>query len=337
MVFDEKDRLPAETFAAMREAGDFAMAVPLTYGGAGSSSGAVLDRLIELGQKDASVSWVAGVSVVSKVLAARLGDDTVLKEIFADPRSVSCGSGRPECGTGTRDGDDVLVTGAWPNVSGCEDADWAGLGLMLDGAPHVAYIPAGDLRVEHTWRTVGMRATGSHTLTAGAVRVPAAFVLPMRPFPVDDVLLFALTVLGPVIGAARGALNATTAMFGTGRKPFMTAYTSMGESPGARHWLAEATHLITRAEQTAHTIAAAVDADGPIPPADLPRWQMAQSSAARDCRTAVDMLLDLHGGGGFSIDNPIQRFWRDVAADSRHPHLNPYLATENLGKVLTAG
>jgi hypothetical protein len=65
---------------------------------------------------------------------------------------------------------------------------------------------------------------------------------------IQDAMLHALTVLGSVVGAMRGALDAINAMFASGRKPFMTEYSRMGESPGARHWLAEATHLVSRAE-----------------------------------------------------------------------------------------
>lgn len=45
-------------------------------------------------------------------------------------------------------------------------------------------------------------------------------------------------------------------------------------------------------------------------------------------------MLDLHGSSGFHMSNPLQRFWRDVAVGSRHPHLNPYLAVERSGSLL---
>lgn len=326
---ETRDRLTPETIAALRAEGDFALAVPVAHGGRGASTETILRRLIALGRRDASAAWVVGVGVVSKTLAARMATETTQKELFSDPDALICGSGRPDCGQA----DGGTISGAWPNVSGCEDATWAGLAVMVDGVPHFAHVPLADLRVEKTWRVAGMRATGSHTVVAERLGIPDGRLVPFRPFRLNDVLLFGLTVLGPVIGGARGALDATQAMFGTGRKPFMTAYTSMGESPGARHWLAEAAHLIERAERTALAVAAASDGDE-VPPSDLARWHMEEASAARDCRAAVDMLLDLHGAGGFGVGNPVQRFWRDVAVGSRHPHLNPYLAVENYGKAL---
>jgi hypothetical protein len=61
---------------------------------------------------------------------------------------------------------------------------------------------------------------------------------------------------------------------------------------------------------------------------------MALADAGQDCRAAVEWMLDLHGASGFDMSNVLQRFWRDVAVGSRQPHLNPYLAVENLGTAL---
>lgn len=62
---------------------------------------------------------------------------------------------------------------------------------------------------------------------------------------------------------------------------------------------------------------------------------MVLADAGRDCRAAVERMLDLRGASGFQTANTLQRFWRDVAVGSRHPHLNPYLTVGNLGTALT--
>jgi alkylation response protein AidB-like acyl-CoA dehydrogenase len=178
----------------------------------------------------------------------------------------------------------------------------------------------------------GMRGTGSHTVVADDVLVPAERVVAASPFPTDDLMSYAMTVLGPVVGAAHGALDAVRAMFASDRKPFMTSYTRMGESAGARQWLAEATHLVHRAETTMLAVAKEVDATG-VSDQDGPRLHMDLADAARDCRSAVERLLDLHGASGFAT-NALQRYWRDIAVGSRHPHLNPYLAVERYGQLV---
>jgi alkylation response protein AidB-like acyl-CoA dehydrogenase len=113
----------------------------------------------------------------------------------------------------------------------------------------------------------------------------------------------------------------------------MTAYARMGDSPGARHWLAEAAYLTERAERTMLAVARAADPARDIA-AHSAQLHMDLADAARDCRSAVDRLLDLGGVRGFNTTSPLQRYWRDIAVGSRHPHLNPYLALERLGLAL---
>lgn len=95
-----------------------------------------------------------------------------------------------------------------------------------------------------------------------------------------------------------------------------------------------------RAERTMTAVARAADAggrtaaDGARTAADGARLQMDLADAGRDCRAALERMLDLHGSTGFAATNPLQRHWRDVAVGSRHPHLNPYLAVENYGRAV---
>ncbi|GAA1560030.1 acyl-CoA dehydrogenase family protein [Kribbella lupini] len=329
----EHDERPApEGLQALREGGVFALRTPQDCGGAWADAETIARQLTGLGRACPSTAWIAGTCVTSKNLAGRsfAGSET---EFFADPDALFCGSGVPGA-RGEQVPEGVRVNGRWPNVSGCEDAVWAGLAVMVDDVFSFALIPTADLVVERTWAMAGMSGTGSHTLVADDVVVPAERITQAAPFTVNDMMLFAITVLGPVVGAAQGALDLTNAMFASQRKPFMTAYTRMGESPGARHWLAEATHLVNRAENTLLEVAREADA-AELSAVDGPRLRMALADAGQDCRAAVERMLDLHGASGFATSNALQRFWRDVAVGSRHPHLNPYLAVENFGTSLT--
>ncbi|MET7990755.1 hypothetical protein ABZU76_07570 [Amycolatopsis sp. NPDC005232] len=90
---------------------------------------------------------------------------------------------------------------------------------------------------------------------------------------------------------------------------------------------------MNRAENTMLEVAREASS-AELSPADGPRLRRALADAGQDCRAAVDRMLDLHGASGFVRSNVLQRFWRDVAVGSRHPHLHPYLAVENLGTAL---
>jgi alkylation response protein AidB-like acyl-CoA dehydrogenase len=260
------------------------------------------------------------------------------KEVFADPDALFCGVGQPTA-RGEHGPGGVRVTGRWAAASGCEDATWASLGMMVDGAFALAVVPTSGLTVDRDWHVAGMRGTGSHSLVADGLLVPAERIALGRQlhYPPDarTLQLWGLSVLAAVVGATFGALDLITAMFASNRKPFFTSYSRMGESPGARHWLAEATTLARRAERTMLALAATIDADPEITAADSSRMQQDRADAAADCRAAIERMLDLHGASGFKNTNALQRFWRDVAVASRHPQLNPYLAVEGYGRSLT--
>ncbi|KHD77915.1 acyl-CoA dehydrogenase family protein [Actinoplanes utahensis] len=330
---DQQGRPAPESLTAARKAGAFGLRTPASYGGAGAGAVHVARHLAELGRACPATAWIAGTCATGKTLAARTFGDEALRDLYADPDALVCGVGFPG-GRAERAAGGVRVTGRWPNASGCEDASWAVLAVRDGDTVALALIPVTDLTIDRTWRMAGMRGTGSHTLVAERVPVPAARLVPV-PQPADpaDRLLIQLTVLGPVVGAARGALDVVAAMFGSDRKPFMSAHQRMGDSPGARLWLADATRLVDRAERTMLALAATADA-GELTGADGPRLQTDLADAARDCRAALDLMLDLHGASGFATTNALQRHWRDVAVGSRHPHLNPYLAAENYGRAL---
>nr|WP_308129627.1 acyl-CoA dehydrogenase family protein [Actinoplanes polyasparticus] len=137
------------------------------------------------------------------------------------------------------------------------------------------------------------------------------------------------------MGASFGALDATVAIFASGRKPFLTSYARMGESPGARHWLADAASRVHRADRMMLAVAAALGEGGEPAELDAGRLQLDLSRSAQDCRSALDRMLDLHGASGFRMTSPVQRLWRDVSVGSRHPFLTEYLAIEAHGRVLT--
>jgi alkylation response protein AidB-like acyl-CoA dehydrogenase len=327
----------ADSVEAARKGGAFALGTPAAYGGKAPSVSEVATLLTRMGRACPSTSWIAGTCLSAKTLVAGpiAYGEAARATAFADPDALFCGTGRPE-GRGEPTPAGIRVTGRWNIISGCEDADWASVALMVDGTFSSALMPMADLCIEQTWDVAGMRGTGSHTVIADGVLVDPALVAAFTPPGLADRQLFGITVLAPVVGATFGALDVIDAMFASDRKPFMTSYASMGESPGARQWLAEATFLAQRAERAMLAVAAEVDGDGDLDERDGSRLHLELCEAARDCRLALDRMLDLHGASGFRMSNPLQRLWRDVAVGSRHPHLGGYLAVEDYGQKLSS-
>ncbi|MCO5970678.1 acyl-CoA dehydrogenase family protein [Actinoallomurus soli] len=331
---EQQDRPTADSLGVVRRHGGFALRTPERFGGAWADAGTVARHLADVGRYCPSTAWIAGTCATGKTFADGAFRGAVPADFHADPDALACGSGRPD-GTGEPEPGGIRINGRWPYVSGCEDAAWAGLGLIVDGVYSFALIPMADLTVERTWHSAGMRGTGSNTVVAHDLPVPAEWVSPAGPPASATLVFYGITVLAPVVGAARGALDVVHALFASDRKPFMTAYARMGDSPAARHWLAEATLLVDRAERTVLAAAQAVDA-GDVSAAERARLEIDLSYAARDCRAAVELMLDLHGPSGFATNNALQRYWRDIAVGGRHPHLRTYIAAENHGRALAA-
>jgi alkylation response protein AidB-like acyl-CoA dehydrogenase len=347
---DRDRRLPAESIAVLRDAGAFALATPARFGGLDADLPTTARVISELGRGCPSSAWLVAVSTETQSAFTPLMSEELLAEFYADPDTRLCGVGKPP-GQGRRVAGGVRVSGRWPNASGCEDASWALTPVLVgdgDGPPEVAgvLVPTSDLDIDRTWDTAGMCGTGSHTLVAEDVFVPRSRVLTLPTGPDGAPDLFpgrpaqplsgAVTLLASLVGAARGALDVVGSTFHV-RKPPMTQYDSLAASPGARHWFADATHLIESAQRDLLVLAAEIDqllTEPTLADRDGTALRMRLNSVVHRCQDGVDLLLDLNGASSFALDNPLQRFWRDLHVGSRHVQFNPYLAVENHARQL---
>jgi alkylation response protein AidB-like acyl-CoA dehydrogenase len=71
------------------------------------------------------------------------------------------------------------VSGRWANCSGCLHAQWILLGTPPVTAggqeiePGLVLVPVSQVKIDDTWFMSGMKGTGSHTVVADDVFVPA--------------------------------------------------------------------------------------------------------------------------------------------------------------------
>jgi alkylation response protein AidB-like acyl-CoA dehydrogenase len=330
-------RIHPDSLAALRAAGLFDLPLPERLGG-GSGLAETTRVIMEVGRGCPSSAWVLGTSATGKVFAQGGFDDDTQGQIFARPADMFCGSAKPG-GTAVPVPGGIRVNGRWNYVSGAEDADVAGLGVLVsgdDGAPPVfrqLVAPADQFTVEHTWDTAGLRGTGSHTLVADDLLVPTERV---GAATLNSTLVLSGTayVLAPVLGAALGALDATEQLFASGGNRFGSTYATIAESPGARQLLTEATQLIEDAVDRTVARCTAFE-NGEITSAlDLARARAAFASAAKDALAALERIADLNGTRGMSRTHSVQRFWRDAAVGARHTLLNQFMLQEELGKLL---
>jgi alkylation response protein AidB-like acyl-CoA dehydrogenase len=339
-----------ESIAAVRDAGLFALTVPVEFGGVAASGRLRVLVMAELGRACPSTAWVTATTAAGKQAFLPLLPAQARAEVFADPDVIVCGSAAPVGATGVETGDGLRISGRWRFASGCEDAAWAALvvPVVADGESvrlSGVLVPTADLTVDRDWRAVGMAGTGTHSLVAEDVVVPPGRVRVLGDNLAEtlDPLLFLRSLpdaLAGLCGAALGALEVVDAAFAGDRAPYQTTYRRMVQSPMARHWFAEATQLVDTAYTRALSVADTLDmldflgTDAMVPIKERSRLRMELVTAAAECRQAVEKLLDLHGLSGFAQDNRLQRFWRDIAVGTRHPQWNRYITVEDYGRVL---
>ncbi|MBT3150432.1 acyl-CoA dehydrogenase family protein [Streptomyces sp. CHD11] len=363
----ESERRPTpENLDGLREAGLLRLTTPRDAGGYEADTRTQVDVLLELARACPSTAWVMAVFSGLKPMLRMLSKPARAEFYEGGPDTVACSVASLN-GQGRLTGDGVRISGEWAVASGCEDAQWALLGVPLHGVgrsddhrqgdgtqdgpqpvqPATVLVPTADLWVKDTWHAVGMRGTGSQSLVAGDVLVPlhrvvaAAVATPQdgvtTVFPPAGKLAMTLALLAPVVGAAVGARDVVQEALSNGRGVMATVYARAADSPSARMWLADATHLVDRAvrsvQDTADELDAAMTADA-MPVLQRSRIRMGMVSAVEDARSAMSRLLDLHGTSGFSDANPLQRFWRDMETGSRHIQFNPFITREDHGRAL---
>ncbi|RPH62028.1 MAG: acyl-CoA dehydrogenase, partial [Acidobacteria bacterium] len=174
-------RVPEASFEALSEAGIFRMMAPKRHGGDEADFQTQCDVLAEIGRGCPSTSWVATIFSAMGWLAGVFPDEAQ-DEVFEgrDPRISGVFS---PTGTAVPKGGGFVVNGRWPFNTGCHGAKWTVLNAVVGegaaGVPTCVLVKSRELKVLEDWHASGMAATGSNTIVAENVFVPAHRSLPL--------------------------------------------------------------------------------------------------------------------------------------------------------------
>jgi acyl-CoA dehydrogenase len=206
-------------------------------------------------------------------------------------------------------------------VSGCEVADVLVTSVRWDTAPdgprvlHCSVpLTADGVSVDHTWDTLGLRATGSHTVVLEGVFVPEAAVSLVRPadvwHPVWNMVLGAAmplimaTYLGVADAAVAIAIEATA-----GRDDATTAQL-LGEMVNAH--LAATDGVDAMFAESADLAFDNTD--------EHASRTLARKTVVADALVAtVDHAMEVVGGRSYSRSSDLERLHRDVLGCRYHP------------------
>ena len=341
--------------AAVRAAGLVRLWQPARWGGGEADTSTELAVLTALGRGCAATAWVAGVWHAHSWLMA-LFPEAAQRDVWGD------GADRTLAGVPTPRGAARIVAGGyrlsgrWPFASGIDHADWILLGAVVDGvagSETIFVVPSSDVTSLGDWNTAGLAGTGSHTVTAADLFVPAHRAVSMavamageapglaaNPGPLFRaplVPMLGIAVTGAPLGAAEGAWQAFAARL-PGRGP--------GAVDGVRPIDQAAYHMVLAETRTRLDVArlvlerAAADLDrhiaaGTVMPVALRARQRVDCAwAVGECAAVSARLHALSGASAIALGNIMQRAAADTGAASMHAFLELPGTLEIYGRAL---
>ena len=342
-------RVPASLAAELAEAGHYRMLVPASLGGGEVHPQIFVDVLRALGRGDGATAWTVMTGATTGLLAAYLPPEGA-NALFSDPTTIYAGVFAPMGRAIPADGG-YRLSGRWPFTSGVENAT-VRLGgasvfegdkprALASGEPEIRsfFLRADQSSVVDTWKTSGLRGTGSHDMVVEDVFVPeehTACVFTDAPtesgalyrFPLFGLLALGVSAVG--LGIARASLD-TLRELSTAKK---RGRRSLAETELAQLRLAEAEGELRAAEALmAATIDEVWSGEGDLDAHDRASLRLAATHAARAASRVVDAAYHLGGGSSIYESSPLQRHFRDVHTMTQHIMVNE-ISLKPVGRVL---
>jgi alkylation response protein AidB-like acyl-CoA dehydrogenase len=347
-LHDRQASFPFENFEELRQAGLLALTVPRRHGGHEASLTTFLRVQEELAAGDGSTALALNMHLIrfgsereAPTYPARWFDEMCRGAVqhghLCNTAATEEGLGSP-AGGGLPDTTVRELEGGWL-LHGRKTFTTmapalhyfivlAALHGEADERPAVANLLVlrsdPGVRIEQTWDSLGMRATGSHDLVLENVRLPAERLLNRRVVGASDTrggagfAWFALGVAATTIGVARAARDYAVA-FARERTP--NSGRTIKDYPGVRSRIARIDLLLQRSRALVFDAAAAWEQQLSTGMPAVDRVAVAKVDTLNNCIEAVDLAMRVVGGVSLQKQRPIERYYRDVRAALHNPPL----------------
>ncbi|HTW15894.1 MAG TPA: hydroxylase [Nocardioides sp.] len=335
---DSLGHLPDRTHKALREVGIVKALQPRDFGGAETHPREFFEGILAIGSRSASAGWVSSVVGVHSFELAQ-GTRAVQEEIWGEDPDTWVASPYAPIGRAKRTDGGWIFSGRWPFSSGTDLCDWVVLGGMLtddegavrpDGLRHFI-LPRSDYTIlQDSWNVVGLKGTGSKDVVIDGAFVPDHRLIdpedlgsgaaaeqagrgdvPLYRMPFHS--MFSGAITAGTLAAAEGALAAWVAYT---RTRVSARGVTAATDPRQLHALGEAASDLQASRMQfladidrLYEVAASGRPIALELRAEVRRNQVRVSRRVGD---AVDRLVAHAGGSAMRLDNPIQRFWRDL-------------------------
>ncbi|MET7719048.1 acyl-CoA dehydrogenase family protein [Streptomyces sp. NPDC005407] len=338
---EERRWIPDENIQLLDKAGVFRLSVPGRFGGLDAPIADQTRILTEIARGDTSTGWVSMIWASSTWIASFFPDETQ-EEVYAGG-SVRISTGFTPTGTLALAADGgFTLSGSWKWLSGARGSGWALLAALKPGpdgtpAPFLALVPFSDLTIADDWHTSAAAGTGSSSVTAEGVTVPAKHVVSLIELLGGAIgdrsntgangrnygLIPFVMALGAssYLGIAKGAYELFLDRL-PGRGITYTSWTDQSQSPVTQIQVATAANKIAAAEAFQETWLRPLQehADAGTQPSVEERAAVRGRAAyaIQLAKEAVDELFVASGASVIMRDVPFQRFYRDMQGLSLH-------------------
>ena len=327
---DANDSFVADNYAELKQRKAFSAGVPAELGGGGASHAELCALLRDLAH--ACGSTALALSMHTHLLAAtvwrwRQGQpvESLLRRIAAE-ETVLISTGASDwvdsSGQAEKVEDGYRVTARKIFCSGAPMGNLLMTSAVYDdprAGPTVLHfaVPstAEGVKVMDNWRTLGMRATGSHDVVLGGVFVPESAIALRRPKGKWHLFwTVAVTVAMPLIMAVYvGIAEAAAAL---ARREAM----KKSQEPHVPYLVGEMENALVTAQMALQgMIETAADYDFPPVEQTANAILIRKTIAARAAVMTAEKALEVVGGAGFFRSLGLERLLRDVHGASFHP------------------
>ncbi len=355
---DRLGRTPDDTAAKLLAAGVYSLATPRAYGGHETSLTTWMEVITEIGRGDGGVAWGATLINSCNMIAA-FYPKSAADEIFSKAGTRVSGVLMPRKAKTRRvEGGILIEEGMWMFNSGVYLADWDILGIPLvneagEVIDHsIAAIPMSSVKILHDWDTIGIRGSGSSSVSVENVFVSDSHLisLPGLCLGVNDgafkeeslywsamIPVMAIILVFPALGLGMHMLEEILASL-PGKNIAYTGYTNQMEAPVTHLQIGEASAKIDCARLLVRKACADIDEWAArhemMPYMDRARIRRDTGASVKLIWEAVDILASAGGGSFARRNNVLNRIWQDVRITAMHGMTVPTTNTELYGRLL---
>jgi len=326
---DENDLFVAENYAELKASGLVSAGVPAELGGSGASHAEMCEVVRELAHHCGSTALAFSMHTHQVMTNAwrwrhaKAPVEGLLKRVAAEGLVLLSSGGSDwlhGSGTATREDGGFRIHARKIFTSGAPAGDLLLTSAVYDdpeAGPTVLHfgVPmrAPEVRIESTWRVMGMRGTGSHDVTIDGFFVPDAAVGGKRPKGKWHPLFHIISMVAiPLIYSAYVGIAEAA-------RDLALSYAS--KRRGDHHLLnvvGEMENEIAAARVALADMIAAAALNEPGP-AVTSRVFTGRTLVARSAIATVEQAMLVAGGSAFYRANGLERLFRDVQAARYHP------------------